>query len=70
MRLEPHEYIIKKKGDLESITITKEALEKWRDHYKELAREHANEMRPDWWYYKGKADLLTNLLKHFEEEEV
>lgn len=68
MRLEPNEYVIKKKGDLETITITKEALEKWRDHYLNVAKKYKKDPCKRG-YFIGKAGTLIDLLKHFEEEE-
>lgn len=72
MRLENNEYIVSKAGvPDESITITKEALEKWRDHYLRLRKKYygmGNHERGI--AYLGKASVLTDLLKHFEEEGV
>lgn len=70
MRLENNEYIVSKAGvPDESITITKAALEKWRDHYLRLMKKligmgHYGQALA----CMGKADSLTDLLKHFEEE--
>lgn len=53
-------------GFTDAIIISKQALEEWRDHYLKVSREE-----PDPWraFYSGKADVLTEILKHFEEEE-
>ena len=62
-------------GDYEihgdSITIRKEVLEKWRDHYHMKGREKSEADGPTWqsWYYWGKADVFVDLLKLFEELE-
>lgn len=69
MRFENLEYIVTKNVPDESITITKRALEKWRDHYLKVADECKKEPFK-WGLYLGKADALIDILKHFEEEEV
>ena len=62
-------------GDYEihgdSITIRKEVLERWRDHYNMKGREKSEADGPTWpsWYYWGKADVFVDLLKLFEELE-
>lgn len=78
MRLENNEYIVSKAGvPDESITITKAALEKWRDRYLEVAERYRLDITEQddmnvwkWGLYTGMADSLTDLLKHFEEEKV
>lgn len=67
MRLENTEYRVKEMDGLKTITITKEALAEWRDHYLEVGDGHREEPFI-WGLYVGKADVLTDLLKHFEEE--
>ena len=62
-------------GDYEihgdSITIRKEVLEQWRDHYHMKGREKSEADGPTWqsWYYWGKADVFVDLLKLFEPLE-
>lgn len=55
-------------ADGEKITITKKALEKWRDHYNKVVREGIlnNLMMV---YYNGKSDALCEILKMFEPLE-
>ena len=53
---------------LETITITKEALEEWRDHYLKVADKSKKEPFK-WGLYVDKADVLIDLLKHFEDLE-
>lgn len=62
----------------DGIWIAKSELEEWRKHYEELVGKHSNFY--DMWlngtdtfklpYYIGKADVLTDLLKMFEPQEV
>lgn len=68
MRLGPYEYIVSKRGvPDESITITKEALEKWRDRYLYMTMRFDEEVpRLNEDFYAGKADALIDLLKHFK----
>lgn len=69
MRFDDNEYIVSKAGvPDESITITKTALEKWRDHYLKVADKSKKEPFK-WGLYIGKADVLIDLLKMFEELE-
>ena len=62
-------------GDYEingdSITIRKEVLEKWRDHYHMKGLEKSEADGPTWqsWHYWGKADVFVDLLKLFEPLE-
>ena len=55
----------------DSITIRKEVLEQWRDHYHMKGREKSEADGPTWqsWYYWGKADVFVDLLKMFEPLE-
>ena len=55
----------------DSITIRKEVLEQWRDHYHMKGREKSEADGPTWqsWYYWGKADVFVGLLKLFEPLE-
>ena len=58
-----------KAGFAEGIIITKKALETWRDHYIEVSKD-LKEKGDIWWiFYTGKADVITEILKHFEDEE-
>lgn len=50
----------------DSIIITKESLEKWRDHYVNKAYEAIGMWTNG--LYSGKIDVLSDLLKHFEKE--
>lgn len=67
MRFQDDEYILSYVPD--EITITKEALEKWRDHYLKVAVKYKNEPFK-WGLYLGKADAIIEILKHFDEMEV
>lgn len=48
----------------DGIWIAKKELEEWRDHY--LAAANDREYKPYEFYYRGKADVLTDLLKMLE----
>lgn len=55
----------------EGIFISKKALEKWRDHYREVAMKGKDEDgETTWkgWFFLGKRDVIVDILKHFEEE--
>lgn len=69
MILKPNEYTIKKKGYIETITITSKALERWRNHYLNVAKKYKEDPLKRG-LYMGKANTLIDLLKHFEEEGV
>lgn len=58
MRLESDEYRIQDGG----IWISKKAIEELRQYYKRVV---SNTVPYDM-YYVGKADVLTDILKHFE----
>jgi len=62
------DYICVPDGEKTSITISKKALEEWRDHYRNVAKKHPDEREFTKLYYVGMADVLTDILKHFEEE--
>lgn len=68
MKLEKDEYCITHRIPCNTITITKQALEEWRDHYKKVASQNEKEsfIRG---LYVGKADVLIDILKHFDNEE-
>lgn len=57
-------------GDYEingnSITIKKDVLEKWHEHYGKVSRENFDYMQA---YFAGKADDVLDLLKLFEPLE-
>ena len=55
------------KIDGDNITVSKDVLEKWRDHYWEASREQGDEWRKG--FYIGKADVYINILKLFEPLE-
>lgn len=63
MTLRKDEYMIK--GD--SVVIPKRVLEEWRDHYHQNVIEQKTEYLE--WYYHGKSDVFTDLLKMFEQLE-
>lgn len=71
MRLDNNEYgidiLMKDDTCKEAITISKEALEKLRDHYLKVA-DGCKKEPFKWGLYVGKADVLIDLLKHFEED--
>lgn len=69
MKLEKDEYCITHRIPCDTITITKKALEEWRDHYRkiEISEDHPAR-RFMVGFYTGKADVLTEILKHFEED--
>lgn len=66
MILEQGEYEISEDG--EKITITKKALEEWRNHYDKV-RKHYGERSNVAWMYLGKTDVFVDLLKMFEPLE-
>lgn len=59
-----------RKGEYEitddAITIKKEVLEQWRDHYMESIHTEKEYYPGEGFYWGGKADVLTDLLKLFE----
>lgn len=71
MRFNNDEFAISKNE--EWITIRKDVLEKWRDHYLNLTKEKlldSVDNTGDAWkqgLYMGKADSLIQILKHFDE---
>ena len=72
MQLESHEYGIgvlpTKSGFTDAIIISKKALEEWRKHYMNVSNQDQKE-KDVRLFYVGKADTLTDILKHFEDEE-
>ena len=49
-------------------SLTKAALEKWRDYYGNLVRKYSDTgSQEKRLYYAGMTDVLIDLLKHFEE---
>ena len=62
MVLQSDEFKIENNG----IWISKKALEELRQYYKRTA----NSATPYNMYYVGKADVLTDILKHFEPLEL
>lgn len=75
MKLKDTEYRVgilpTKAGFSDAIVITKEALEEWRDHYFEVATNMERFPIDQWQqkFYLGKAEVLTELLKHFDNED-
>lgn len=63
MRLESNEYSIN--GD--SITISKETLLQWAEHYHNINMSCTSDMIKSMFYW-GKEEVLLDLLKHFEQE--
>lgn len=59
-----------KAGFSDAIVITKKALEEWRDHYMRLMKKY-HDLGNDKMgcAYLGKADVLNDILKHFNNEE-
>lgn len=70
MILERDEYCITHRIPCNTITITKKALEEWRDHYFEVATNMERFPIEQWQqkFYLGKVEVLTEILKHFEED--
>ena len=60
-----------RKGEYEvnedSITIKKEVLEQWRDHYLEVSKSESREQLS--LLYLGKHDVIVDILKMFEPLE-
>lgn len=52
----------------DTITIRKEDLEEARDHYRKIS-DRCDAENVLGYYYTGKADVLTDLLKQFEPLE-
>lgn len=54
----------------DSICIKKSVLEAWRDHYREVSKRNKDiPFNEDWQgcIYMGKADVLVDILKHFDD---
>ena len=77
MQLENNEYGIgvlpTNSGFADAIIITKEALQKWSNHYFNNASEFCLEDGDEtaafkFGFYSGKQEVLIDLLKHFKEE--
>lgn len=74
MKLEDTEYSIgtlpTKAGFADAIVISRKALEEWRDHYFEVATNMERFPIDQWQqkFYLGKVEVLTEILKHFEED--
>lgn len=49
------------------ICISKEELEKWRDHYDAEAMKRGKDKIG--WFYLGKREVLIDMLKMFEQLE-
>jgi len=69
MFLKPNEYKIENDG----IWISRKALERERDRYREIANEHQQDTKADidtalYYGYHGKADSLIEILKMFNKE--
>lgn len=60
-----------RKGEYEinedSITIKKEVLQQWRDHYLEVSKSESREQLS--LLYLGKHDVIVDILKMFEPLE-
>lgn len=55
------------KIDGEYICISKEELERWRDHYQEEANTRGRGKIG--WFYLGKREVMIDMLKMFEQLE-
>ena len=53
----------------DTITISKKDLEEARDHYLKVKMRNENDPLLSF-YYTGKADVLTDILKQFEPLEL
>lgn len=62
MKLRNHEY--KTQGN--EITLSKEILERWRDHYQEVSERYGEAWRK--MFYLGKAEILVDLIKLIDDE--
>lgn len=51
----------------DALIITREALEECKAHYLKVAEEYEG-LPHMWGLYKGKAEVLIDLLKHFDED--
>lgn len=75
MELNKDSYVIKRKtfldGVLETITISKDELKAWRDHYQEVVTniERYQTAPAERDFYSGKVDVLNDLLKYFDTKE-
>lgn len=47
------------------LVLQKEELEKWRDHYVTTSKQYREQWRR--MFYLGKAEVLTDMLKHYDE---
>lgn len=54
--------------DGDNIIITKDELEKWRDHYQNEANTKGRGKIG--WFYLGKREVIIDILKMFEPLEV
>lgn len=72
MNLGQKDYHLEKDGNKEYICISKEALEKWRDHYRQV-KDNMPETHPSYQFmkgfYAGHIETLMDILQHFEWEE-
>lgn len=75
MELNKDSYVIKRKtfldGVLETITISKDELVAWRDHYDEVASNVELHLTSEQerWYNQGKKAVLDDMLKYFDTKE-
>lgn len=53
--------------DGDNIIITKSELERWRDHYQEVANRRGRGKIG--WFYLGKREVMIDILKMFEPLE-
>ena len=52
----------------EDFRISKQQLEELKEHYDTLAFDKGGKSKIGW-FYLGKADVITEMLKCFEQEE-
>lgn len=63
MQFKKDQYVVKRLGDLETITITKGALCEWAGYYdKEVANADSKMVRD---YCAGRRDVLFDIISHF-----
>lgn len=67
MKFNKDQYVVKRLGDLETITITKGALCEWAGYYdREVANAESKMVRD---YCAGRRDVLFDIISHFAGKE-
>lgn len=72
MRFNNNEYEIKKSEYYSAITISRTALESWRDYYKKMAGKELEKERCTnslYGNYMGAASAITDILVIFDDDE-